>query len=925
MTSPDELLPTDAPRGKARSRVAAWWKSLCLANEVRDPAPTPWRERVASSKAFLREPGRALQLLLFLACVAWLVWNVSVYWEAVIDDAFISFRFAENFANGHGFVFNVGGERVEGYSNCLWVLMCAIPIKLGWDVLFFAKAAGLFCAIATLAVAWAFSLRLRGRDDAWNLLAPAFLAVNASFAHWAVMGLETPLSTLLIVLTYHRFFREMTEPHRRLVSPWLATLAAMTRIDALLFLSPLAVFGALRALGFGVSFRRMFTWGLIAALSFGTYFGWRMIYFQELLPNTYYAKQCLVEIQADRVQGPAQLQRFFLDQYSPPAPPKVAPRVERIPAPSGTDGILRVLEPSRFEGALDRLWWGVQGGRSASLWWMNWWFVSTLVVLGFPRARGVILLLGPIALTVYFVIHVDGDWMPNYRFFQHILPFLAVLGPVALGIAQDHLQGTMRAMRVPACALAIAALAGIAVEQSRIGYVYIFGDAPSFIDRERGWWRIDSVMRGYRKGFVEPLAEVSQWLLLNTQDGATIYMSDIGQPGWFATHLDILDGAGLCDRRLGHAPSQFRDMPSVQSRYERFLEARGWSAPSPADRALAMREAQRLNYDAHVDSNARYVLDTRRPEYMLYFVTAKDGDPETPGWVYPQIAAKMWADPVYKSAYEFAFRLLKIEGVSNQFYRRKDVPESVPDAIKAARLIRTMERNPRLYEIVAFAYRSALAMDDLASQRRVVDAVRARIPRAVRNPRAAASLLSIADLGGDLEMRAMILEQWHVVDPNSTLLLRMESGIAWKEARTDEAISMILARLDRDDPAMLDLMIGTVFYLEYERRCREAVELAAESVVRHPDSEEAWRALAMISHRVYRSSANALSDADRVFALRAALSGYEGLRRFETARGTTTSLAAVEEMRREVRALSVQLLPREPKINRGEEQQTHRA
>ena len=35
------------------------------------------------------------------------------------DDAFISFRYAENWANGLGWVFNVD-EYVEGFSNPLW-------------------------------------------------------------------------------------------------------------------------------------------------------------------------------------------------------------------------------------------------------------------------------------------------------------------------------------------------------------------------------------------------------------------------------------------------------------------------------------------------------------------------------------------------------------------------------------------------------------------------------------------------------------------------------------------------------------------------------------------------------------------------------------------------------------------------------------
>jgi hypothetical protein len=43
------------------------------------------------------------------------------------DDAFISFRFARNLALGHGLRYNLGVHLpVEGYSNFLWVILCAI-------------------------------------------------------------------------------------------------------------------------------------------------------------------------------------------------------------------------------------------------------------------------------------------------------------------------------------------------------------------------------------------------------------------------------------------------------------------------------------------------------------------------------------------------------------------------------------------------------------------------------------------------------------------------------------------------------------------------------------------------------------------------------------------------------------------------------
>jgi hypothetical protein len=41
------------------------------------------------------------------------------------DDAFITFRYADNLVRGHGLVFNAG-ERVEGYTNFSWTLWTAL-------------------------------------------------------------------------------------------------------------------------------------------------------------------------------------------------------------------------------------------------------------------------------------------------------------------------------------------------------------------------------------------------------------------------------------------------------------------------------------------------------------------------------------------------------------------------------------------------------------------------------------------------------------------------------------------------------------------------------------------------------------------------------------------------------------------------------
>src|SRR5262245_41845498 len=71
----------------------------------------------------------------------------------VVDDAYISFRYAKNLADGQGFVFNAGSP-VEGVTNLLWTLVLAGAFETGaiarLGVERFVIAAGLLLGLAAL-------------------------------------------------------------------------------------------------------------------------------------------------------------------------------------------------------------------------------------------------------------------------------------------------------------------------------------------------------------------------------------------------------------------------------------------------------------------------------------------------------------------------------------------------------------------------------------------------------------------------------------------------------------------------------------------------------------------------------------------------------------------------------------------------------
>ena len=114
------------------------------------------------------------------------------YSTFVVDDAFISLRYAQRLLDGYGLTFT-DGPRVEGYSNLLWVLACAALGSVGIDLVISARLLGHVAAIiAIVALALVFTdLKKHGVLPA--LASSLFLGSSGTFAVWAYGGLETNL------------------------------------------------------------------------------------------------------------------------------------------------------------------------------------------------------------------------------------------------------------------------------------------------------------------------------------------------------------------------------------------------------------------------------------------------------------------------------------------------------------------------------------------------------------------------------------------------------------------------------------------------------------------------------------------------------------------------------------------------------------
>lgn len=224
---------------------------------------------------------------------AWACFNFFV------DDPYISLRYARNLAEGHGLVYNIG-ERVEGYSNLLWVLLLTVPHLLGLigggaDAGVAAKALSAAAAMGTVLLMFRLGGAFAqddGRRWGWcGITAGAILATIPGWGLWSVGGLEGPLHAFLLlgacVAAAH--FRANPGRQRGLLLTLILIAVLLNRpeglVHAALILSVLAADSSARRSGKLLAGVIVPVLCIALLLTVG-----RSLYYGELIPNSAIAK-----------------------------------------------------------------------------------------------------------------------------------------------------------------------------------------------------------------------------------------------------------------------------------------------------------------------------------------------------------------------------------------------------------------------------------------------------------------------------------------------------------------------------------------------------------------------------------------------------------------------------------------------------------
>jgi hypothetical protein len=234
---------------------------------------------VAEGGLLPRVPPRWLNVVL-LATPLLLLSSSSL---SIVDDAFITARYARNLAHGLGLAFNAG-EHVEGMTNLLWTLVLAAVAWLGLPLDRAAVALGVLCGVGAMFVGGRIA-RALGASGWASVGAMLLLGLNQHY--WLIVGngLEAGLFSLLLSLTVESALLQ----RRSWLVGLLAGLAFLTRPESAVLAGVIALYLGAAQLP-SVRLASMLEMALVFALIVAGTTLFRWLYFHAVVPNSVTAK-----------------------------------------------------------------------------------------------------------------------------------------------------------------------------------------------------------------------------------------------------------------------------------------------------------------------------------------------------------------------------------------------------------------------------------------------------------------------------------------------------------------------------------------------------------------------------------------------------------------------------------------------------------
>lgn len=238
-------------------------------------------------------------VLLIVAAVTFVYWKLYHEPGIGVDDANIYFVYAQHAAEGYGFVFNPGGERVEGFTSVLWTLLTTALYAFSDQFEFILLILNVLIVSYTLFR----GIQLINRLIPWPyFMSPAailflsLILLIPGYVEWTILSLmETGLWSMLIVLLATQVISYiLTDRIHYLSFNIVLFLLIFTRPESILwglfFIFSLLVVNLIKGSTKPAQNKGVIRSFVLYIVAIGILTSFRLAYFNYPLPNTFYAK-----------------------------------------------------------------------------------------------------------------------------------------------------------------------------------------------------------------------------------------------------------------------------------------------------------------------------------------------------------------------------------------------------------------------------------------------------------------------------------------------------------------------------------------------------------------------------------------------------------------------------------------------------------
>ncbi len=230
--------------------------------------------------------------LFLIASILFYAFNFVDFSIPPFEDAAMLMRYSQHLAGGHGIVWNIGGQPVDGATDFLFMAASAVLIKLGLTVGQSVRGLGFASHILTVLIIYWTNRRINNGNIPLSFLSGLYLAVGTGLSYVSAY-FGTPFFALAAASTWTLGLLLIKKENP---SFWLSLTFALSGLVTGLIRPEGVILAALMLLavivmrGLKNSFLIIVIFGVVFATLGGSYFLWRWDYFGYPLPNPFYKK-----------------------------------------------------------------------------------------------------------------------------------------------------------------------------------------------------------------------------------------------------------------------------------------------------------------------------------------------------------------------------------------------------------------------------------------------------------------------------------------------------------------------------------------------------------------------------------------------------------------------------------------------------------